>query len=419
MRLQVSANRRHFVLADSGRPFFYLADTGWELFHRLRREEVLHYLDLRAAQGFTVIQCTLLSEFAGRNEANALGLRPLIDADPARPNPKFFEHVDWVLAEMAKRNLYAGLVCAWGDKVFERPGNNNVMFNPANARAYGLFLGQRYRRTPNIIWILGGDRNASGYEPVWRAMGQALCDGNAGAHLITFHPNGRHSSTIWFHEDPWLDFHMIQSGHNLRWNPNYEMVRADYVRPPAKPVVDGEPAYENHPVDWKPDEKGWFADRDVRFNAYTAVFAGAAGHTYGCHDIWQFRDPSREPVGFSRATNWRESAQLPGAVQMGHLRKLIESHDMLSRIPDQGALASSQGFGPEYIASTRGRDYVLVYSGGRTFTLRLGRAAGATLKASWFDPRTGVRTPFGEVDNRGTREFTPPSKNEDWVLVLD
>ena len=33
-----------------GKPFFYLADTAWELLHRLDRKQALEYLDKRASQ---------------------------------------------------------------------------------------------------------------------------------------------------------------------------------------------------------------------------------------------------------------------------------------------------------------------------------------------------------------------------------
>lgn len=52
--LTVSENKR-FLTQSHGTPFFYLADTAWELFHRLNREEADMYLARRAAQGFTVI----------------------------------------------------------------------------------------------------------------------------------------------------------------------------------------------------------------------------------------------------------------------------------------------------------------------------------------------------------------------------
>ena len=49
-RLHVSTNGR-FLEYDDGKPFFYLADTAWELFHRLNREEATRYLEDRVARG--------------------------------------------------------------------------------------------------------------------------------------------------------------------------------------------------------------------------------------------------------------------------------------------------------------------------------------------------------------------------------
>ena len=49
-RLKVSGNKR-FLLTDDGKPFFWLGDTAWELFHRLNRDEADHYLRTRAEQG--------------------------------------------------------------------------------------------------------------------------------------------------------------------------------------------------------------------------------------------------------------------------------------------------------------------------------------------------------------------------------
>ena len=50
VQLRVSENRRFLVHAD-GKPFFYLGDTAWELFHRLNRENATRYLDDRARIG--------------------------------------------------------------------------------------------------------------------------------------------------------------------------------------------------------------------------------------------------------------------------------------------------------------------------------------------------------------------------------
>ena len=80
-RLKVSENKRFLVTAE-GRPFFWLGDTAWELFHRLDREDADRYLDKRANQGFTVIQAVAIAEFDGHAVPNPYGHLPLIDLDP-------------------------------------------------------------------------------------------------------------------------------------------------------------------------------------------------------------------------------------------------------------------------------------------------------------------------------------------------
>jgi len=49
-RLVISDNKRYLVHED-GTPFFYFADTAWQLFHRLTREEINHYFQNRVKKG--------------------------------------------------------------------------------------------------------------------------------------------------------------------------------------------------------------------------------------------------------------------------------------------------------------------------------------------------------------------------------
>jgi len=373
----LQSNGHSFKQSD-GKPFLWFADTAWELFHFLSKEDATYYLQRRAEQGFTVIMASAFSEFTQRNEPNFYGQRPFLkEGDPLTQNEDYYRHVDWVIDQAAARGLYVGLLPAWGDKVFTRPGNRNSILNTSNARAYGKWFGNRYRSRKNIVWVLGGDRNGGGFEPVWREMAAGIRSVDP-THLITWHPNGRWSSSTWFHEDTWLGFNMIQSGHNLKDNPVHEMIRTDFDRRPIKPVVDGEPAYETHPVDWKPDQKGRFDALDVRKHAYWGILAGAAGHTYGAHGIWQFRDPALRPaIGATIDQTWREQLELPGAKHLIHLKRLLEQRPIEDRIPSQSLLASGQGFGDEYIAIARGKNYVYAYSSnGHPFTLRMDRIEG-------------------------------------------
>src|SRR5690349_1710226 len=68
--LKVSPNH-HFLVTESGQPFFWLGDTAWELFHRLDRADSERYLVNRAEKGFTLIQAVVLAELNGAREPNA------------------------------------------------------------------------------------------------------------------------------------------------------------------------------------------------------------------------------------------------------------------------------------------------------------------------------------------------------------
>ena len=64
----------------------------------------------------------------------------------------------------------------------------------------------------NIIWINGGDIPGTEGTEVWKKIAVTIKKYD-NRHLTTFHPRGRYSSSEWFHNESWLDFNMIQSGH--------------------------------------------------------------------------------------------------------------------------------------------------------------------------------------------------------------
>ena len=418
-RLQVSENKR-FLVYEDGRPFTYLGDTAWELFHRLNREEAETYLQDRAAKRFTAIQAVVLAEREGLRVPNAYGHLPLRDCDPTRPNEPYFQHVDYIVERAGALGMFIAMLPTWGDKWNQGRGAGPEVFTPENARAYGTWLGRRYAEAP-IIWVLGGDRDVESerHRAIIRAMAAGLAEGDGGAHLASFHPRGGHSSAEYWHEEEWLDLNMLQSGH-ARNRDNYDRVAADYIRTPAKPCMDAEPAYEDHPSSFNLDN-GYLDDYDVRKGLYWGLFAGACGHTYGCHDIWQMWQEGREPATFAR-TPWQKALHLPGSGQVGHARALLESRPYLSRVPDQELIVSDAGEGTHHVRATRDADgsYALIYLPScKPVTVDLERLSGETLDVYWFDPRSGEARRGGQVPRAGQQAFTPPTVWPDWVLVLD
>jgi hypothetical protein len=418
LRLKVSPNGRYLVDQD-GKPFFYLGDTCWLLFQRPDREEVDEYLKDRAAKGFTVIQAYVLRGLGEKHpdgNASLLGITPLIDRDPTRPNEAFFKHVDDVVNRANDYGLVMGLVTAKSWHVNDHP---EKVFDETNAYTFGKFLGARYKNNA-VIWYPGGDSAPGKDEAVWVAMAKGLKDGSEGRHLVSYHGHGGTSSSDWFHTADWLDLNSIQSGHGWAAK-TYERVGRDHGLSPAKPTVDMEPPYENHPTG--PDTPR-IDSHQVRKGAYWAMLAGAAGHGYGALDLFWFYKDADGPFPRNGFQHWRTAAAYEGSRQVGLMRRFFELRPWQRLVPDQSVIASGQGEGEDHIQAARADDgsFAIAYlPHGGTIGVRMDKLTGKNVNAHWFDPRSGEWHPAGQHPNTGTREFAAPSRgdHDDWVLVLD
>jgi len=432
LRLEVSPDHHHLMTSD-GKPFFWLADTGWELFHKLAKQDAIVYFAKRAQQGFNVIQAVVLAELDGLHMPNANGDLPFRNDDVHQPNEGYFQYMDTLIAIAESYHLYIALLPTWGDKVFtDWWGKGPVIFNPTNAYVYGQWMGRRYKDNKNVIWIIGGDRDprpGTQDVAVWRAMAKGVEDGvgGPGKALMTFHcqPKGTGSSSQWFQDDDWLDLNMLQTGH-CRDTPVWETVSADYLRTPAKPVLNGECIYEEMPVCFNPKELGYASAYDVRKAAWLSVFAGACGHTYGCGPVIFFGE--KESNIFAVLHGWKESLDLTGANEMKYLRGLIESRPMADLKPDQSILLGEGNCSSNRIQALRGKNVALVYSAyGETIIIRPFSISVKSLVATWYDPRSGQTSIIGQFDNDRALSFSPPlptgspvpSQKEDWVLIVE
>lgn len=437
MKLKVSTNGRYLV-DQEGKPFLYLGDTAWTLFKRLKREEADEYLQNRLAKGFTVIQAYVLR---GLEVKNVYGDLTVIDRDPTKFNEPFFRNVDYIVNKANELGLVMGLVVTYGEHVRQRHSDEQV-FNTSNAFTFGKILADRYKDNA-VVWLLGGDRVAAEDEAVWTAMAKGLKEGCRGTQLVSYHGPGpspgvtNYSSSFWFHTADWLDFNMIQSGH--RWGtPNYEFITHDYNLKPAKPTIDMEARYENHPDSvWVSGHVGTPGKRmdahQEREAAYWNMLAGAAGHGYGNNNIWQLWDPDRMPAPDDRSfpftrlrgtTHWRKAMDMEGAYDMGLVRKLFELRPWYKLVPDQSLIAMGQGKGEDHIQAARADDgsFILAYLPfGNRVGIHMDKLSGSTIKAQWYDPREGTWIRIGQYTNSGIREFVPPSNGDqnDWVLVLE
>jgi hypothetical protein len=418
MRLLVSPNGRYLVDQDA-KPFFYMGDTCWLLFQRPNRAEVDEYLKDRVAKGFTVIQAYVLRGLGRKHpdgNSSLLGATPLIDRDPTRPNEEFFRNVDYVVNRANELGLVMGLVTAKSWHVNEHP---EKVFDEKTAYTFGRFLGERYKNNA-VLWYPGGDSAPGKDEAVWVAMAKGLKDGSGGRHLVSYHGQGGSSSSEWFHKADWLDFNSIQSGHGWA-GATYRRVSHDYGLSPAKPTVDMEPSYENHPTGPKTPR---IDSHQVRKGAYWAMLAGAAGHGYGALDLFWFYKDDDGPFPRNGFQHWRKALAYEGSRQVGLMRQFFELRPWHKLVPHQAVVSSGQGDGEDHVRAARAEDgsFVIAYlpHGGK-IGIHMDKLTGTKVKAHWFDPRNGEWRDLGEYPNTGTREFVAPSKGDrdDWVLVLD
>jgi hypothetical protein len=432
--LKVSENHRYFT-AD-GKPFFWLGDTGWLLFSKMKREEAEQYLDTRSKQGFNVIQVMVVHSIG---EMNAYGDSALSGKNIDQPKVTrgntfgkgneydYWDHIDWIVSKAAEKGIYIAMVPVWGAVV---KGNH---IGAAKAKIYAEFLAKRYRDRSNIIWMNGGDIPGTDSLKTWNAIGNAL---NAldTTHLITFHPRGRTQSSTWFHDQSWLSFNCFQSGHrtyaqdtskkDLNYGEdNWKYVQVDYTKTPVKPTLDAEPSYERIPHGLHDVNLPRWKAADVRRYGYWSVFAGACGYTYGNNDVMQMHKPGEKKSAYGSKGYWYNSINDPGAKQMIYLKKLMLSRPYFDRVPDQSLIAGEQGQKYDRLIATRGKNYAFIYTyTGREININTEKLEGTKIKASWYNPRNGQVTAIGTVAKAKTLKFNPPGQKangNDWVLIID
>ncbi|MCD7901775.1 MAG: glycoside hydrolase family 140 protein [Bacteroides sp.] len=410
-KLKVSEEGRYLKHED-GTPFFWLGETGWLLPQRLNRDEAEYYLEQCKKAGYNVVQIQTLNNVPSMN---IYGQYSHIDGYNFKEiNRKgvygYWDHMDYIIKTAARKGIYIGMVCIWGSPVSR--GEMDVK----QAQTYGKFLAERYKDDPNIIWLIGGDIRGDVKTDVWEALATTIrsIDKN---HVMTFHPRGRTTSATWFNNADWLDFNMFQSGHRrygqrkgdgdypIEENTeedNWRFVERSIAMKPMKPVIDGEPIYEDIPQGLHdPNETRWH-DGDVRRYAYWSVFAGSFGHTYGHNSLMQFIRPG-VGAAYGATTPWYDALKDPGFNQMKYIKNLMLTFPYFDRIPDQSIIAGTNGERYDRAVATRGKDYLLVYNyTGRPMQIDLSKISGAKKNVWWFSAKDGKLSYIGEFDNKTT-----------------
>lgn len=411
--LKVSENRRYLV-NSAGKPFFVMGDTPWFI-QKLKLEDARMLMDDRVAKGFNTLFLELLddSRIASRDGYGHVAFQP--ETDITKPVEPYWIYAEQMLEETEKRGLFVILSELWYGA-----GGGLWMHHvkPDNAKVYGAFIGKRFARFKNLMWMHAGDRNPDeNLAECTRVLAREIAAA-APHHLHTVHHAHEFASARFHHQDPWLDVNL-----GYTYGAAYLHILPEYQRAnPVRPVILGETGYAAEPnaIELLPDgKKGdlWTPYR-IRRNAWWAVLSGANGYCAGTR-LWRWEK------------NWRETMQVRSTREAPNLLRGLKTVAWWKLVPDASHEFVTAGFGEwkqaDYVTAALAEDGscgVVYLPTTRTFTVNLTKLKGA-VTARWFDPASGEFKPAAgsPFANRAPREWAPPAKNavgeSDWLLFLD
>lgn len=296
------------------------------------------------------------------------------------------------------------------------------------ARKYGEFLGERYGKLDNLLWVHVGDNDPGDKADAVRALVGGIRK-HAPHHLHTAHNHPEHASRARFPDDDWLDVNLAYT-----YKESYLQVAEEWRRPNRpRPIILGETGYEGE------TNPGYVVrPYDMRRQAWWAILSGASGHAIGSSPIWCFSE------------GWDKSLELEGTQQASHLLQLYQSVEWWRLIPDFEQQLVTAGGGTrgnrDYVAAARADDAsfaILYLPSPRELTVNVQtllpkapsesdetaeRSPEQSVYLWWFNPRNGqsygndgqrAAGPAGELALSRNRA-TPPSKGteDDWVQLL-
>lgn len=412
--LKVSSTGR-YLTDQNDQAFLIVGDSPQGLMAHLSLTEAETYFANRASYGVDAVQIHLFAgpTFGGRTDfSTSDGITPFTTSgDVSSPRESYFARVDAVLQIAANHGIVVFLTAAEtidGLALFRSNG-------ATKCRAFGRFLGNRYKGVPNIVWNFGNDFQ-TWTDPADNAVILAVSDGirdNDSNHLQT----------------AWLDFFLSASRDSPDWDgriavdlgytyyPTYDVILRERALSPAKPVFLGETNYEGESL------RGYVTTAFVvRKQMWWAMTSGATGHFYSNEDIWRF------------VSGWAARLDsFEGLAEIPHLTQLCRDYGWETWAPDSSHSVLTAGYGTyagfetgsidtnnyatAAISATR-NVFVAYIPTQRQVTIDMSQLTAGTARCRWYDPRDGTFTAIGTFDTLGTRNFTPPDSN-DWVLLLD
>ncbi len=430
--LKVSANGRYLV-DQTNTPFLIVGDSPQPLVTRVSTTDAAKYFDDRQAHGFNALWINVITAGPYYHDSaddgstydgvvpftgHIAGGTDTAHYDLSKPNEAYFARVDQMVKLAAERGMTVFLDPIETGQWIPTLRNNGR----AADYAYGQYLGNRYRRFDNIVWLNGNDFvtwNKPGDDEVVRAVAMGIKSADP-RHLQTIELNYDTSSSS---DDPsWAP--IISVNGTYTYSPTYFQMWHSYNHTPVAPTYLLEAHYDlmdyGHPIDYG-------TPRVLRRQEYWAMLTGGKGQIYGNGYTCEFM------------SGWKFYVDTVGVTQLEIWHKFFSALPWQDIVPDEDHAVLTAGLGTlgdmqtrvsksDYATAAKTPDgsYGIAYMPtARTITINMA-SLKAPARAKWFDPTNGTYTAIAgsPFSNQGARQFTPPGNSHndgesDWVLLLD
>lgn len=414
-RLEPSANGRYLQWSN-GTPIFLLSDTAWLLPARYTLEEVASHASTRAAQGFTAIQMTASFPENGYQSLESV----FAGGDFTRPVDSYWATLDAKIKLCTDAGLIVLLNPFW-----KKTGDATIASNGADkSRAYGKWLGARYRDNHHVAYFIGGDDTPAAVRNELDAMGLGIQDAYSAVGLpkaiIAYHGDPAKSSREEWPANPsWLTLDWSYAYSEPLGAPlPYQENHTDWPKKPTLPIMFGEGWYDRDDGATTASRFGnrFMLRRQLWWNPLSGAIAGCA---YGAEPIWFHRYKNYTPA---QAVLWKSG------LDAARMKKFLDGVEWWRLQPDVdrtfitagnaapgeldyavGALADDGSFGVVYTPTAR--NLTLKMPAGKSYTLR------------WFDPTDGTYRAGSVAGAAGASvPLTHPGDNasnaQDWVILV-
>ncbi|MBN2852723.1 MAG: DUF4038 domain-containing protein [Clostridia bacterium] len=422
-----------YLIHEDDTPFLWLGDTWWmSLTKRLSLNDFKSLLNDRVKKNYSVAQIVMglypdMMPFDERG-ANERGF-PWTE-DYQTINHAYFDWADQKIQLMIEEGIMPCLVACWG--FFLRYAGVEVI------KKHWEYIIARYGAYP-VVWCLAGEALMPFYmdyefhDPVkqeeymiwakekWTEIALHVREYDPYKRVLTVHPTQYGRDML--NDDRLMDMEMLQTGHGgfTSLASTVDMVNKAVSRKPVMPVINSEVCYEGI--------CGTSYCDIQRFLYYSCMLSGTCGFTYGANGIWQV-NTEEIPYGPSPHgatwgdTPWNTAAALPGSMQIGLAKKLLEEHEWWN-FENHQEWVEEKGHNniKPYAAGIPKKIRIIFmpfFAGlGWQFTLR-NIEPDIMYSAYFFDPVTGEKTVpvIVRPDVNGNWTTGKITKFQDWVIVL-